>query len=171
MDYKEKYNKLVEAVKVLQETNPSDKGIQNWVNDNVPELKESEDEKIRKRIIQAIKIREKEMNEEWSDEIAWLEKQKQNPAWTEEDRAMAFTLMRDIDQVSFISKEGKNERIGCLNSLDEKFASTESAWSEEDEEMYQNIHECLKNGWRKLPTDLLKYESWIKSLEQRMKGE
>lgn len=36
---------------------------------------ESEDEKIKKRIIQAIKIREKEMNEEWSDEIAWLEKQ------------------------------------------------------------------------------------------------
>lgn len=30
-------------------------------------------------------------------------------------------------------KEGKDERIGWLNSLDEKFASTESAWSEEDE--------------------------------------
>lgn len=43
MDYKKKYNKLVEAIKVLQETNPSDEGIQNWVNDNVPELKESED--------------------------------------------------------------------------------------------------------------------------------
>ena len=40
-----------------------------------PELAESEDEKKKKRIIQAIKIREKEMNEEWSDEIAWLEKQ------------------------------------------------------------------------------------------------
>lgn len=45
MDYKEKYNKLVEAVKVLQETNPSDEGIQNWVNDNVPELADSKDEK------------------------------------------------------------------------------------------------------------------------------
>ena len=42
------------------------------------ELTESEDEKIKKRIIQAIKIREKEMNEEWSDEIAWIEKQGNN---------------------------------------------------------------------------------------------
>ena len=39
-----------------------------------------------------------------------------------------------------------------------------SAWSEEDESMLQNILECLKNGWRKLPTDILKYESWLKSL-------
>ena len=44
------------------------------------------------------------------------------------------------------------------------------AWSEEDEEMYQNIYECLKNGWRKLPTDLLKYESWIKSIKQIIGG-
>ena len=29
MDYKEKYNKLVEAIKVLQETNPSDEGNSN----------------------------------------------------------------------------------------------------------------------------------------------
>ena len=42
------------------------------------ELTESEDEKIKKRIIQAIKIREKEMNEEWSDEIAWIKKQGNN---------------------------------------------------------------------------------------------
>lgn len=48
MNYKKKYNKLVEAIKLLQETNPSDEGIQNWVNDNVPELAESQDEKVRK---------------------------------------------------------------------------------------------------------------------------
>ena len=37
-------------------------------------------------------------------------------------------------------------------------------WSEEDESMLQNILDCLKNGWRKLPTDIIKYESWLKSL-------
>ena len=42
IDYEKKYKNLVEAVKVLQETNPSDEGIQNWVKDNVPELTESE---------------------------------------------------------------------------------------------------------------------------------
>lgn len=47
MDYEVKYNKLVEAVKELQESNPHDKGLQNWVNDNVPELKWSEDDRMR----------------------------------------------------------------------------------------------------------------------------
>ena len=44
MNYKEKYNELVNAVKILKEANPSDEDIQNWVNDNVPELTESENE-------------------------------------------------------------------------------------------------------------------------------
>ena len=38
MDYEKKYRDLVEAVKELQEANPSDEGIQKWVEDNVPEL-------------------------------------------------------------------------------------------------------------------------------------
>lgn len=51
MDYEKKYRDLVEAVKELQEANPSDDGIQKWVEDNVPELKESDDERIRKALI------------------------------------------------------------------------------------------------------------------------
>ena len=46
-----------------------------------------------------------------------------NPELLKGDRTMTNELI----------KEGKDERIGWLNSLDEKFASTESAWSEEDE--------------------------------------
>ena len=88
MDYKEKYNKLVESIKVLQESNPSDDVIRNWVNDNVPELSESEDERIRKELIDAIQglwdndalpmplsVKRKD---EW---ISWLVKQgEQKPA-------------------------------------------------------------------------------------------
>ena len=44
MNYEKKYNELVNAIKILKETNPSDEGIHNWVNDNVPELAESENE-------------------------------------------------------------------------------------------------------------------------------
>ena len=84
MDYKEKYNKLVEAIKVLQETNPTDEGIQNWVNDNVPELHESEswDEKIRKELIKVFSNREKYLIDQSfgditvSEVLTWLEKQK-----------------------------------------------------------------------------------------------
>lgn len=40
MNYEEKYRKLVEAIKVMRDVNPSDEGLQNWVQDNVPELAE-----------------------------------------------------------------------------------------------------------------------------------
>lgn len=55
--------------------------------------------------------------------LAWLKRQgKEKPIdWSDYDRTMAFTLMRDVDQMTCISKKAKNERIGWLNSLDEKF--------------------------------------------------
>ena len=81
MDYEKKYKALVEAVKTLKEANPSDEGIQNWVNDNVPELKESDDERVRKAMIDFFKHERKEgiavlhygVNIERM--ISWLEKQ------------------------------------------------------------------------------------------------
>ena len=78
MDYEKKYNELVEAVRKLYEANPSDDGIKNWVNDNVPELKESEDERIRKELINTINlsyhygIAKKENRDKY---ISWLKKQ------------------------------------------------------------------------------------------------
>ncbi len=82
--YEKKYKDLVEAVKQLQKANPSDEGIQNWVNDNIPELRESEDEKIRETLIGYFK--NYKTQEEigiktffgipTDDIIAWLEKQK-----------------------------------------------------------------------------------------------
>ena len=92
-------------------------------------------------------------------------------AWSEEDRTMAFTLMRDVDQMSYISKEGKNERIGWLNSLDEKFTSRESTWSEEDDRNFQGIIDEIEANKNQAPDyDLATYNrflSWLKSLKQR----
>lgn len=69
-NYEKRYKDALEAIKKLQEANPSDEGIQNWVNDNFPELAESEDERIRKEIIEYIKTGT--YHKDW---IAWLEKQ------------------------------------------------------------------------------------------------
>ena len=74
MDYEKKYKDLVEAVKKLQGANPSDEGIQKWVEDNVPELKESEDEKIRKELINYL-YDVHDDDEERAKWIPWLEKQ------------------------------------------------------------------------------------------------
>ena len=79
-DYEKRYKKALEAVKELQKANPSDEGIQNWVDDNFPELIESEDERIRKEIIHFLEVESGQMTpeqffkseDEW---IPWLEKQ------------------------------------------------------------------------------------------------
>ena len=121
-----------------------------------PELRESKDEKIRKRIILCLEecvhsdiIRDYEKEEC----LAWLEKQGQKPV----------IEMKTPEESLGIDSETYNKIVDeCI------YGEQKLTWSEEDEEMYQNIHECLKNGWRKLPTDLLKYESWIKSLKQRI---
>ena len=80
MSYKEKYNKLVEAIKVLQETNPSDEGLQNWVNDNVPELKESEAERIREELIGFLR-NIPNTNYTCEEMALWLEKQGEQPCY------------------------------------------------------------------------------------------
>lgn len=94
MDYEKKYKNLVEAVKQLQKANPSDEGIQNWVKDNVPELKESNDEKIRKALIDyfddANKACENPLQSygiHTDNVIAWLEKLK---VFTEHDEGLYY---------------------------------------------------------------------------------
>ena len=74
-NYEQKYKKALEAVKFLQEVNPSDEGIQNWVKDNFPELKESEDERMRKSIIYALRNGGFYSTDKTDEAIAWLEKQ------------------------------------------------------------------------------------------------
>jgi len=79
MDYKKRYNELIDAIKEMMEANPHDGGLQNLVQDNVPELAESEDEKVRKWLIDTIKSVPND-SIEWdiidkSDVLAWLEKQ------------------------------------------------------------------------------------------------
>jgi len=80
MDYEKKYNEALDAIKKLQEANPSDEGIQNWVNDNFPKLKESKGERIREQIISFIEEYGNPAHCEWQkDWIAWLEKQGNEP--------------------------------------------------------------------------------------------
>jgi hypothetical protein len=111
MDYKDKYNKLVNAIKVLQETNPSDEGIQNWVNDNVPELRKSEDEKVRENIIHLVNAHGQGRFRE--SMLAWLEKQGQKPAWNEDDERVYQSIIDDNEQENLLY----SEQINWLISL------------------------------------------------------
>lgn len=85
MDYEKKYKEILEVVKQLRDSNPSDEGIQNWVSDNFPELEEIANERIRKALLKMVRNTpdvECEIIYSVSKEeaIAWLEKQGgQNP--------------------------------------------------------------------------------------------
>ena len=89
MNYEKRYNELIEAIKVMRDVNPSDEGLQNWVHDNVPELTESEDERIRKVLVEFFKSYKEQstcgaetFNGISTDNIlTWLEKQGGQNQW------------------------------------------------------------------------------------------
>ncbi len=155
MDYEKKYRDLVEAVKELQEANPSDEGIQKWVKDNVPELKESEDERIRKLLVEAvIQVLQDQYcsNRGVSKEkvIAWLEKQGgQESVWSEEDerKSQLLTLMCDDtkgDSATYSTMYREMEELKTwLKSLKDR-VQPKQEWSEEDEERRLDVIKYLE---------------------------
>lgn len=135
MDYNERYE---EAKRLYQNANNDQKYV---LESLFPELKESEDERIRKTLIEYFNAYPKDYfgGLKKSYLLAWLEKQ------GEEDKIEALRTEYEKGRADVITK-------------------IKSSWSEEDEKMCKNILECLRNGWKKLPTDILMYESWVKSL-------
>ena len=129
MNYEKKYQKLVDAVKVLRDNNPSDEGIQNWVNDNVPELKESEDERIIKGIKAALKF---EFNDGCriapgtdvtrEEALEWLDKQcgQKSVEWSEEDEEMLNVIDTLIWYHLAETENGKYEYSEWLKSLKQR---------------------------------------------------
>ena len=123
MNYEKKYkNALANARQEYNTTENLER--KQWLEELFPELADGEDERIRKAQLDYWRS---VGGKEWhgvpvQETIAWLEKQSENkPVWTDNDRTMAFTLMRDVDQITYISEEGKNKRLEWLNSLEDRF--------------------------------------------------
>lgn len=113
------YDKAVKEASIAYKD--EDKHLKATLERIFPELGETEDERLRKDIIRVLKgeisfTSEKE-NEKY---IAWLEKQCKKSVWTDNDRIMAFTLLRDVTQMTHLSNEGKNERLEWLNTLEDR---------------------------------------------------
>ena len=136
MDYENRYKGALEAIKKLQEANPSDEGIQNWVNDNFPELKESEDEKIRNSIIENLKGNMYRADGDYdllNKQIAWLEKQESveeivarcKDSWYKEGKiaGMAEGLTDDekYQQGWHDAIEKQEEKVDNANMIEPKF--------------------------------------------------
>ena len=110
LSIEEKARRYDEAKYIMKEYIES--GIAGVITENTikkafPELEESEDEKIRKALMQNLQERfgtkgnmGKGLN--MPDVLAWLEKQgEQKPAWSEEDEKMIGNIRRIIEQYAF----------------------------------------------------------------------
>lgn len=142
MYYEKKYNKLVEAIKVLQETNPSDEGIQNWVNDNVPELADSEDERIRRNIIAALKGVGYYDCDLTNECIAWVEKQgKRDARYKYLEELLEADAIYQMAMNDAMVEEAKTKAIEAISNMAifellglEKQGEKKTIWHNEYEE-------------------------------------
>ena len=121
----------------------------------IPELKESEDERTRKEILNVFKQLYEDTticgrNYDYTKWIAWLEKQgEQKPAWSEEDEdaiGMAIIALEDMydEDSPDITYGGHNlpfnkaaERLKLLK--DRVVPQPKQEWSEEDEEYINDL--------------------------------
>ena len=91
MGYEKEHALLLELGNKLIEKNPE---LREWVESKIPELRESEDEKIRKDLINYFRDH-KPLEHKEKDAIAWLEKQdEQKPVWSEGDKKMINLLIK-----------------------------------------------------------------------------
>ena len=138
-DYEKKYKEALERAKKYRL-----KEDLIITQDIFPELKESEDERIRKEIISAIK-------EDWpghTDWIAWIEKQEQKPTELAKGEdygidglyAAIDILQQTLGKVDgYQSDDGILEHKCAISAVKKLYEQKPAAWSEEDEEMIRSI--------------------------------
>lgn len=157
--------------------------IKNCFYRAFPELKESEDERIRKWIYNCIdslgypadEDAEKELEEMQPLALAWLEKQKeQKPAqWNEEDekkRNLLIEILKvnhpngyfKVNPANTLNMEAMHveELVNWLTALPPQ---PKVEWSKEDERMLRLIINAFRNG----AMSTIGQEQWLKSLPER----
>ena len=178
---------ILEAVRVLQEANPHDEGIQNWVRNYFPELKESEDKQSKKWILEYLYDGLRKSDEQFKGQfkvaIAWLEKQDAKEKFIEKElvcikdyREKAIKRLEELgkkqgEQKTVIEMKTPEESLGIDSDTYNKIVDecvygeqNPGAWSEEDELMLVSIIQTLKltNGAAQMKID------WLKSIKERI---
>ena len=124
MNYEKAYKDALERARVAYKD--EDRHLKATLERIFPELQESEDERIRKELIEHFRWNAQILNNfDNRDVITWLEKQQKKAVYTDNDRIMVSSLIRDVDQITYINEEGKNKRLEWLNSLKQRFGGEE----------------------------------------------
>ena len=177
------YDEALERAKEYWETDNDNtldikaKGTMEYL---FPELKESEDERMKKTIIHALRGDVILNKKQATRAIAWLEKQgEQRPSQEiepfEAEHGKYYYCIKDFfcGGRKHASKgdvvQALNEYINWLKSLKERVQpQPKQEWSEEDEVKINRIVACLENLNVADNDILLKDIDWLKSLKQRI---
>ena len=166
-----------EVLKLAKEIMEKDPSLTEWISTKFPELKESEDERIRKEIISAVNIycseysRGAKIREEM---LAWLEKKgeqkqlkkiEQKTVWSEEDK---FNLSDIEAMIHTMKGDGLNadRLINWLKSLKDRIhpqPQPKQEWSEKDLYMQKQAIKCVNNSG-KLEVSTEEIEDWLKNM-------
>lgn len=162
MDYEKKYKEALEKVKGLLKDQEMALHAREKLANVFPELKESEDERIRKEFIAFIKKRDRSgCDYDYDKWLAWLEKQGEQKPVISNDAIREGIAHFGITQYQIDNWLKKYVDV-------EKQGEQKSAWSEEDEVELGEIIDFFENGTVKLQHDLSLYASWLKSLKDRV---
>ena len=141
-----------------------------------PELKESEDEKIRKWLIAQLELKSDANNSRELElmilkSIAWLEKQGgQKPNWSEEDEENFRDIVSAIHNVAYQTSEDEEARINWLRDIKYRyFPQSKQKWSEEDEHRVKDTIYFLDTAKKHYAStaELDACINWLKSLKDR----
>ena len=172
MDYEKKYKDALERARYYHCD-----GVKQEIIDALeyvfPELKESEDEKIRKAIIEFFELQDENTTYSFvsrNDILAWLEKQ----IYTKkelQDMGFAFTTNGDI----VTPKEQEKDLKAYLEHEKEKWLEKQSEqkpaeWSEEDEMAIALIKTAVLDETRLNIEGKCIVRDWLKLLKDRVQS-
>lgn len=173
-----------EAIEVLRKYNPKDAELREALETAVPELKESEYERIRREIIADIKEHHPNwmLYKDYTSWIKWLKSQVEpkTSEWSEDDNAkiefLCNLIQRNISEGTYSFGDGakngfvsKQEAIKMLQSLKSRVQPhLKSEWSDEDEGIVSRIMTDLENCESEWGSNKEEEKDWLKSLKDRV---
>ena len=170
MGYEEKYKEAIESIKRIY--SQADSYGKELMEKEFPELKESEDEKIRRELIEFIRTLPCTISVK-NEYFAWLEKQGEKkdtitPQWMVDflkEHRRHFATPMDYDE----KKETDGKLLAVIKWLEgNPQLEQKTAWSEEDEKILKRIDNLLYSLCQIHGSEYEKLHNWLKSLKDRV---
>ena len=125
MDYKKKYEEALEKARKFIEANPLVQNLNTWLKETFPELQVSEDERIRKWLLDFVQGLPDEgldfhfYNLTKEEVLAWLEKQK--PVIAESEKWLIDETLYFLDEFQqsnrYCSENELQNSVSCMDWL------------------------------------------------------